>query len=72
MPRTRRLWAWIGAFACVIYLLNLDMGVFELIPDVVPVIGNLDEVGATLLLVRCIQTIRGKDPVGVDAQRLRK
>jgi hypothetical protein len=61
-----------GAFLCVIYLLNLDMGLFELIPDNLPVIGNVDEVGVTLLLVRCIQAIRGKAPVSVDVERLRK
>lgn len=35
---------------CLIYLLNPTMGVFELIPDNIPLIGNLDEVGATALL----------------------
>ena len=34
----------------LIYLLNPTMGVFELIPDNIPLIGNLDEVGATALL----------------------
>ena len=37
-------------FVSLIYLLNPTMGVFELIPDNLPLIGNLDEVGATALL----------------------
>jgi hypothetical protein len=71
-PRTRRRFAWLGAIFCVLYLFNFGWGWFELIPDNFPVVGNLDEAGATLLLVRCIQVIRGKDPAGVDAARLRK
>ena len=36
------------------YLANIGVGVIELIPDNVPVIGNLDEAGATLLLLHCL------------------
>lgn len=39
----------------VAYLLNPTAGVFELIPDNLPVIGNLDEVGAVLLLLKSLQ-----------------
>ena len=34
-----------------IYLLNPTCGVFELIPDNLPLVGNLDEAGATMLLL---------------------
>lgn len=34
-----------------LYLINPTMGVFELIPDNLPVIGNLDEGVATTLLL---------------------
>jgi hypothetical protein len=61
-PKSNRRMAWAGAVLCVIYLLNLDAGVCELIPDNFPVIGNLDEAGATVLLVRCIQILRAKPP----------
>jgi hypothetical protein len=40
----------LGALAAL-YLLNPTFGIFELIPDALPVIGNLDEAGATLILV---------------------
>lgn len=59
--RSNRRWAWVGAVACAIYLLNPGWGVIELIPDNIPGIGNLDEAGAVLLLVKCIQKIRSKD-----------
>ena len=34
-----------------LYLLNPGLGIFELIPDNVPLIGNLDEATATFLLL---------------------
>ncbi len=37
-----------------VYLLNPGSGIIELIPDVVPVIGNLDEAAAAALLVACL------------------
>jgi hypothetical protein len=44
----------IGVLAAI-YLLNPGAGVFELIPDNVPIIGNLDEAGATALLLACLR-----------------
>ncbi len=35
----------------LIYILNPGFGLFELIPDSIPVIGNLDEAGAVLLIL---------------------
>lgn len=40
----------LGALAGL-YLLNPTLGLFEFIPDVTPIIGNIDEAGATLLLL---------------------
>lgn len=37
------------------YLLNIGSGVIELIPDNIPIIGNLDEATATLLLLNCLR-----------------
>ena len=37
-----------------LYLLNVGFGVVELIPDNVPIFGNLDEAAATGLLINCL------------------
>ncbi len=50
------LWIFIGAIA-LIYLLNPTAGVLELIPDNLPIIGNLDEAGATVLLIQSYKEI---------------
>jgi uncharacterized membrane protein YkvA (DUF1232 family) len=42
------------AAVAFIYLLNPTAGVFELIPDIVPIIGNLDEAGAVLILANAL------------------
>jgi hypothetical protein len=39
----------------VIYLLNPGAGIFELIPDNLPLIGNLDETAAAALLLGCLR-----------------
>ena len=38
----------------VIYLLNPTLGVFELFPDNLPVVGNLDEAAATTILLSAL------------------
>jgi uncharacterized membrane protein YkvA (DUF1232 family) len=38
----------------VAYLVNPTAGLVELIPDNIPGIGNLDEAGATALLIACL------------------
>ena len=40
-----------GVAVSMLYLVNPTVGVFELIPDVIPVVGNLDEVFFTGLLL---------------------
>lgn len=39
----------------VIYLLNPTAGVFEILPDNLPFIGNLDEAAAVALLLMCLR-----------------
>jgi uncharacterized membrane protein YkvA (DUF1232 family) len=39
----------------IFYLLNPTMGIFEFIPDNIPLVGNLDEAGATALLIMCLR-----------------
>lgn len=44
----------------LVYIANPGMGVIELIPDNIPFIGNLDEAGATALLIKCLMMLRKK------------
>lgn len=44
----------IGLF-CLIYILNPGAGFFELIPDNLPIIGNLDEAAAVAVLLMCLK-----------------
>ena len=39
----------------LLYLLNIGVGLIELIPDNIPLIGNLDEATATVLLLNCLR-----------------
>ena len=56
-----------GALVAVVvgltYILNPTGGVFELLPDVLPVVGNLDEAAATALLLAGLKGLRR--PTGV-------
>ncbi len=51
-------WIYFTGVVGIVYLLNPTMGVFELIPDNLPVIGNLDEGAAALLIWNAIQQFR--------------
>jgi uncharacterized membrane protein YkvA (DUF1232 family) len=52
-----------GAFGAL-YLMFPTLGIFELIPDAIPVIGSLDEVGATILVLNTLAYY------GIDFNRL--
>ncbi|MEJ2546071.1 MAG: DUF1232 domain-containing protein [Calditrichaceae bacterium] len=39
----------------LLYILNPTAGIFELIPDNLPFVGNLDEAGAAALLMMCLR-----------------
>ncbi len=43
----------LGLFAAI-YLVYPSLGVFELIPDAIPLVGSMDEAGATLLLANTL------------------
>ena len=43
-----------------LYVINPGAGVIELIPDIVPLFGNLDEAAATTLLVLGLQYLFGR------------
>jgi hypothetical protein len=40
---------------CVLYLLNPGSGIIDIIPDNLPIVGNLDEAGVAYLLVVAIR-----------------
>jgi hypothetical protein len=42
------------ALLALIYLINPTAGILEFIPDNFPVIGNLDEAGATVILLNTL------------------
>jgi hypothetical protein len=49
--------ATVGAILSLIYLANFDAGIWELIPDIFPILGNIDEVLFTMLLVYCLRKL---------------
>lgn len=51
-----------GMVLCTVYLLNPSFGFFELIPDNLPIIGNLDEGAAAALLLHLIRKWRENSP----------
>ncbi len=53
----------LGFFA-VVYLMFPTLGVFELIPDAIPLVGSVDEAGATLILANVLSYY------GIDLTRL--
>jgi uncharacterized membrane protein YkvA (DUF1232 family) len=60
----------------ILYLFNPGAGVFELIPDNIPGIGNLDEATAVVLLIACFRyfgidisnLFRRKDQKGINKE----
>ena len=44
-----------------IYLFNPGLGLFEFIPDNLPVVGNLDEGAAVYVIISVVSYLRGKD-----------
>jgi hypothetical protein len=39
----------------LLYLLNIGVGIIELIPDNIPFVGNLDEGSAAMLFLMCLR-----------------
>jgi len=44
-----------AGFLAFIYLLNPTAGVFEFIPDNIPLVGNLDDATATMVLLAALR-----------------
>ena len=53
----------LGAVAAI-YLMYPSLGVFELLPDALPIVGSIDEASATLILVSVFRYY------GIDISRL--
>lgn len=49
-----QLLAPLAGILAALYLINPTFGVFELLPDNLPLVGNLDEAGASLLLINVL------------------
>lgn len=63
MPTIKKLTAVVVGTLSGLYLLNFGAGIVELGPDNLPVVGNVDEIIATILLLRSLTYL------GVDTQR---
>jgi len=66
----------IGVLIAAVYLLNFTAGVFEL-PDNLPIVGNLDEVVMSGVLLACLRYLgievlpfgrRGKGPRDIEVE----
>ena len=55
-----------AGLAAAVYLVYPSFGVFELLPDALPLVGSLDEASATVVLVSAFRYF------GVDLSRLFK
>jgi hypothetical protein len=62
----------LGALAALVYLSNPGWGIFELLPDNVPGLGNVDEAGATVLLVTCVRGFLAGRKARAQARRERR
>ena len=47
----------VGVLFSLLYLVNPGMGWIEILPDNLPIVGNLDEVGITGLLLYCLRVL---------------
>jgi len=56
------------ALTSIIYLLNPTAGIFELLPDNLPFIGNIDEGLAALVIYSSVEYFKGKK-IGIFGQR---
>lgn len=65
MRRLEQLIYVMGVIVSVIYILNPTAGLWELLPDNLPAVGNLDEAAMTAMLIACLRRLRG-----LRAQRL--
>lgn len=58
-----KIGAGIAALVSAAYLINPTAGIFELLPDNLPIIGNLDEVFFTWVLIASLTALGIKIPL---------
>lgn len=51
----KKIVVFVVGLLAALYILNPTAGVFELIPDNLPLLGNLDEAAAVALLLMCLR-----------------
>lgn len=51
----KKVVVFVAGLLAALYILNPTAGVFEIIPDNLPLVGNLDEAAAVALLLMCLK-----------------
>ena len=51
----KKIFIALAGFLSFIYLLNPTWGIFEILPDNLPLIGNIDEATATMVLIAALR-----------------
>lgn len=54
-PTMKKLFVALAGMLSFIYLVNPTFGVFEFLPDNLPLVGNLDEATATMVLLGALR-----------------
>ncbi len=67
----KKVLATLGALLSIVYLINPTMGVFEILPDNLPGVGNIDEAAVTALLIGCLRAV-GFDPLKIFGRKEKK
>ncbi len=60
MHRLKSISYLLGAGFALLYILNPGAGVFEILPDNLPVVGNLDEAAMVGLLLACLRGLKNE------------
>lgn len=58
-----------GVIASAIYILNPTAGIWEILPDNLPVVGNLDEAAMAAILIGCLRRLRRLRSERLEAPR---
>ncbi len=54
MKVIKGIFVFVVGLLAALYLLNVGAGIVEILPDNLPIAGNLDEAAASLLLLNCL------------------